>query len=218
MLLTGGQLVRADAITIFNTGVNASGTPLADGTIGDPHYSLVGTPGGTSTIRVRTSAGGFPIPPWIGNNSTSAWIGPNNDPSLDGPQGHYDYQTKFTLPSNALLSSASITGQWAGDNDLIQILLNGVPVPQGNLPAIDPGGGTRPLNTFFPFSITNGFVAGTNTLDFIVNNQPTSNNPTGVRVELSGTFTIPEPSTLALFGLSIASFAGWRRLRRSRFA
>ena len=72
---------HASPITLFNTGVNASGTPLPDGTIGDPHWSLMVVPvGSTSDIRIRTSAGGFPISPagpWIGDDGLSAWIGPN---------------------------------------------------------------------------------------------------------------------------------------------
>lgn len=224
-LLGGGQVARGDPITLFNTGVNGAGMPLPNGTIGDPHYTLISTPGGTSTLLVRTSAGGFPIPPWLGDNPTSAWIGPNNDPFLDGPQGLYTYRTTFTLPANANLATASITGQWAADNDLIQILINGVNAPQTNLPFIDPQfSEPRPLDSFTPFSITSGFVAGLNTLDFVINNQPFSNNPTGVRVELSGTFQptappppagVPEPSSLALLGLGTAALAAWRCRRRA---
>jgi hypothetical protein len=213
-LLGSGTTARADVISVFNTGVNSSGTPLTDGTIGDPHYTLASVPSGTTTIRVRTSAGGFPIGPWIGNNSKSAWIGPNNDTSVDGPPGHYDYRTTFTLPANANVKTASLTGQWAADNDLVDILLNGVSTKQANLPFTDAGGGTRPLNTFTPFSINSGFVSGLNTLDFIVNNQGGGSNPTGVRVEVSGSvLPVPEPSTSALMALAGAALVGWRRYR-----
>lgn len=68
--------VSAAIPSLFNTGVDASMTPLPDGTIGDPHYSLVSVPGGTTDILVRTSAGGYPIPPYFGDDSSSAWIGP----------------------------------------------------------------------------------------------------------------------------------------------
>ena len=61
---------QAAAITIFNTGVNGSGASLSDGTIGDLHYTLVSVPGGsTSVTRLRTSAGGYPVPPWIGDDA-----------------------------------------------------------------------------------------------------------------------------------------------------
>src|SRR5205809_239699 len=64
---------------LFNTGVDACGNPLADGTIGDPHYELIAVPSGTTDIRVRTLAGGYPVPPYIPDNPDSAWIGPNGD-------------------------------------------------------------------------------------------------------------------------------------------
>ena len=39
----------------------------------------------------------------------------------------------------------------------------------------------------FSETINTGFIAGVNTLDFVVNNGGPGINPTGVRVELSGT-------------------------------
>lgn len=89
LAVTNVSAAQAATITsLFNTGVNNSGTPLPDGTVGDPHYSLVSAPAGsTSSILVRTSAGGFPIGPYLGDDSLSAWIGPNNDSTLDGPAG-----------------------------------------------------------------------------------------------------------------------------------
>ncbi len=42
-------------------------------------------------------------------------------------------------------------------------------------------------SAFTPFVISSGFVAGENTMDFIVNNGGSSRNPTGLRVDLSGT-------------------------------
>src|SRR5262245_9998026 len=84
-------LARAATIsTLFNTGVDGSHNTLADGTVGDPHYALVSKPAtSTSTLLIRTSAGGFPIPPYIGDNTTSTWIGPDNAFNLDSPTGDY---------------------------------------------------------------------------------------------------------------------------------
>lgn len=164
--------------SLFNTGVSNSRTPLPDGTIGDPHYNLVSVPGGSTTdIRVRTSAGGSPIPPYFGDTPRSAWIGPNNTVQLDGPTGLYVFRTTFDL-TGLDPSTAQITGGWSTDNNGVSIRLNG----------IDTGTPPTPTNQFAigfaPFTIASGFVPGVNTLDFVVFN---ISFPTAVRVEMTGT-------------------------------
>jgi len=206
-----GSAAQAATITLFNTGVDASGTPLADGTIGDPHYALVSVPGGTTDIRVRTAAGGYPIPPYIGDDAVSAWIGPNNDAQVDGPVGFYTHRTTFSLAGfNA--ATASISGGWSTDNDGVRILLNGVDT--GN-----PGTGFAQFSSgFASFAVNSGFNSGVNTLDFVVNN---GGGPTALRVELSGSAAlagggVPEP---AAWSLMIAGFGmAGAVLRRRRAA
>jgi hypothetical protein len=202
--LTMASAAQAGVIPIFNTGVNAIGVPLPDGTIGDPHYSLVTVPAGSTTdLRVRTTAGGFPIPPWVGNDAISAWIGPNNDAQVDGPVGVYDFRTTFSL-AGLLPTTAFLTGQWAVDNEGVSILINGVltvnPPPPTNF-------------TFGTFSVNGGFIAGVNTLDFLVNND---GGPIGLRVEVTGTAdaavgATPEPGSLVLFGAGFAVLYMFRR-------
>jgi hypothetical protein len=181
-------VAQANAATItglYNTGIGSSGV-LSDGTIGDPHYSLTGVPSGTTDIRVRTSAGGYPANVYIGDNTTSAWIGPNNDTQVNGAVGYYTYRTTFSL-SGFDPSSATITGGWSTDNDGVKILLNGVDT--GN-PVTS---FTQFSSGFAPFAISTGFTSGLNTLDFVVNN---GGGPTALRVEMTGTATaVPEPST-----------------------
>jgi hypothetical protein len=203
---------QADPISsLFNTGVDALGTPLPDGTIGDPHYTLVTVPAGRTTdIRIRTSAGGYPIPPYIGDDSLSAWIGPNNDPQIDGPGGVYDYRTTFDL-TGLVPSTASITGGWSTDNEGLEILINGVDTGNPGTP------GGQFESGFAPFSIASGFAPGINTLDFLVNND---GGPTALRVEMTGSANAsavtPEPGAYALLGSLCLTSAVFLRRRRAR--
>ncbi len=201
-LLAAASVAHAAPITtLFNTGVDATGTPLANGTL-DTHYTLVAGPI-LGAPRAADSTNGFPIPPWIGDDSISAWIGPVGDGQLNGPVATYDYQTTFSLTGFSA-ASASITGLWASDNEGVDILINGVSTGQVT---------TSQFTAFTTFTITSGFVAGLNTIDFIVHN---AGGPTGVRVEQTGTAdanVVPEPAALALFGMG-AAMLGFARRRR----
>jgi len=212
--------------TVFNTGVNSSGMPLPDHTIGDPHYTLFSVPAGSpSTILIRTSVfafdGGYPIPPWLGDDTLSAWIGVNNPDvgEVAGPPGVYDYRTTFDL-SGFFPATASISGGWSSDNDGVKILLNGVDTlnPVTSF--------TQFMEGFASFSILSGFIPGLNTLDFIVHNGGTGpgNNDgdagaTGLRVEMTGTaearpVSVPEPGTLTLVGIGLAGIYACTAFRR----
>lgn len=180
---------RAASLTnLFNTGVGASGLPVPDGTIGDSHYVLVSFPtGSTSTLRIRTSSGGYPIGPWVGDDTESAWIGPNNDSSDRGPSGQYDYRTTFVI-TGADPTTASIAGQYLLDDQLVGIYLNG-----HSLGITSDGFFTQ--WTPFQISASTNFFYGTNTLDFVVYNAVSA---TGLRVEMTGSVATPSNSPAVL--------------------
>ena len=197
---------QATSITTWNTGVDNSGTPRLDN---DPelHYSLVAGPT-LGVPFVTTSTGGFPIPPWLPDSPVSAWIAPSMD-----TQGifnaTYTYETTFDL-TGFNVGSALFGGQWAEDDFGGQILLNGFDI---NTFAFGSYTNTTGFDVFSPFTITGGFLPGINKLQFAVTNN--GGGPTGLRVEYSGTANrVPEPASLALIGLGLASL-GVIRLRNS---
>jgi hypothetical protein len=205
---------------LFSTGVDDNGVPLADGligtgAIGDPHYSLFSVPaGGTTKIDVFTFSG-----QWVARDAISTWIAPNSVTTSgqpeDGPVGDYDYRTTFSL-TGFDPTTASITGKWAADNSGLDILINGQST----------GNSGASFTALQDFSISSNFVAGINTLDFLVRNfNGPGPNATGLRVEIldatadrtTGSSAVPEPSGFVLLS-SLLGVAGvmWCRKRLAR--
>ncbi len=192
-MMTLGAMLWADPLipTLYNTGVNDSHAVLLNGAV-DTHYKA--TPPGASPFAV-TSAGGFPVGPWIGDNSLSTWVRPTNN-SANGetdPNGSYAYTTTFDL-TGRIGSTAQITGRWSSDNNGLGIKINGVsvtPALNGSFVNLPPYEGFR---NWYSFGIFGGFLGNqVNTLEFtVVNGVQSSGNPSGLRVEMTGTAAVPE--------------------------
>ena len=99
---------------------------------------------------------------------------------LQDPVGTYTYRTTFDL-TGFDISTVSISGQLVADNYIAAIRINGFDIGFQT-----PG---QVGFAFAPFSLPSGhYVSGVNTLEFIVyNTPPNGGNPSGLRVELSGT-------------------------------
>jgi hypothetical protein len=181
---------------LFSTGVDDSGTPRSNGA-SEAHYTLTSAPpGGAASLRVITSASGVP---YVVDDSSSAWIGPQTDEAFDDVPGNYTYETTFNIADGINPDSVFITGQWSADNQGLDILVNGV--SSGNSTPID-------YANFDAFTLTNGFRTGSNVLDFVINKVPDNfaTKSTALRVEFSeASASIPEPSSLAFLvaGLSV---------------
>jgi len=205
-----GPAQAAFITSLYGTGLNANGTTRNDNDA-ELHYTMIGTSPVLGTPFVYTQAGGFPIGPWLNDaaSATSRWIAPITDRFTHAP-GDTTYRTTFDL-TGFVPGTASLTGQWATDNAGLRIILNGTDLGVPSSPG---------FGAFTTFATGAGapFVAGTNTLDFVVNND--GGSPGGLRVEIVGTADLdrgsvatplPPTALLALFALGVAGVARRRR-------
>ncbi len=176
------MLTAATVPGVFNTGVDEAGKPLETSGAVDQHYQLIESPDemspGPDAVTLNP---GFPVGPWLAEGPDSRWIAPRAEQNVGSAEGDYTYRTTFSLsgfdPETAVLS-----GRWATDNSGLDVLLNG----ESQFAT------SNGFGEFTDFEITTGFVEGENTLDFLLNNAPATNNPTGLRVELTVDATLLE--------------------------
>ncbi len=179
-----------------NTGV------LANGTLAAPGIDLYYTDTSSNPVYVENS----PVSgTWIDSDGLSQWIGPDPVNGSTFANGCYqlDYQTTLDLTGYDP-STVSLSGIWATDNFGLDILVNGNST----------GNTANSYQSWTPFTISNGFVAGVNTLDFVWGND---GGPGGLRVEFtSGTGCLaPEPASLLLLGSGMTALGLLARRRRT---
>ena len=172
--------------TLFNTGVatnNPDGTPgtLTAVGVADAHYTIIGGVGGELSPFV-TGTGAYPFPPWELDSATSQWISPQATYAgfLRDRVGTYTYLTTFDL-TGFDATTASVSGQVVADNSITSIRVNGHNIKYSQ---------TTSAFSLVPFSLPDDcYVSGVNTIEFNVYNRSnfSGGNPSGLRVELSGT-------------------------------
>jgi len=230
IILAAAAPAVAGPITIsdlYSTGVNDSGNPISNGA-SDTHWTVIASPTISGTANYYNgSAKAYRIDGWVPNQTSpinSQWVSvPNGLNAVSfSPAGQYVsaavyefspytylYQTTFTLPGD--FTSAQLAGKWNADNQGLAMYLNGTSKTLGAI-----------VDGFQEFSVADGFQAGLNTLSFEVKNlRETAEdyNPTGLQVQVSGTYAVPEPSTtiLALIGIGLAGLACRNRRRTPVF-
>src|ERR1035441_6578449 len=179
LLLTLGAIPSfANSIPIFGTGV--PGINCGNPSLFDPNYHLISAPAGVPLNALTT----VPFPGWVPPPAGTCWINPYGDATVNAPTGNYDYQTTFNLSFRVDPKTAILTGQFAADNDAC-IKLNGSPT----LVCTKKVFGFSKLTNFTigpcpggPNCGSGGFLSGTNTLDFVVNND--EGGPTGLVVAI----------------------------------
>ncbi len=164
--------------TLFSTGVDDDGNVLAPGQF-DPHY--VNTTSGLPLVVMQNH------PAWLSNDNQSRWIGFTAQGTDNQPAGQFTFRTRFDL-SGYNAQTAQLTFLLAVDNTLNDIRINGVSTGM----AVS---GFSAWNG--PFTISSGFAAGLNTLDFVWTNEGGGANPSGLRVRMSGT-AVPMPGQTQL--------------------
>lgn len=202
-LVLGAMSAQAAGINgLNNTGLGASGSA-------DSHYTLRAASSDTGlagAVPIITYDNQWPVSPWMANNGTSRWITPtsNQAQSFDAwNAGTYTYSMTFDL-SGYKAATASFTGRMAADNSVV-ILLNKQVVSSAS-----------GFSDWTGFAANGGFVDGVNRVDFVVTNwAQNGGNPTGLRVEFTGSSVtaVPEAETYAMLlgGLALIGAVARRR-------
>ena len=173
MALSGGNI----SLHLFDTGVGPDGAAFGLATA-DPNWILVDDAAGT--VAYTTNYGS----PWLGSDGISDFINPGDSAEpANEPSGIHTYQTTFTISDDINPSSLSISGQFAADNWVDAIVINGHTLALSN---------TGSYNSWTQFFLPSAdLVAGANTIQFVSNNDGAG--PTGLRVEFN-------PVTIAGYG------------------
>jgi len=119
--------------------------------------------------------------PYRPNDGASRWLSTSAAPAEVPGRSTHRFETRFELAQDLAPSTAVLRGRYVVDDQLLQIRINGQPVP---VPPRNSADMRLKHREWIDFEIHSGFAAGTNVLSFDVYNETVSQM--GLRVELSG--------------------------------
>ncbi len=198
--LAGVPASAAVTIQLYNTGTDAAGNALADIGATDTHYQIFASDHaeyvGNQAVTYRNGG-------WLANDGDSAWISlSSNGTPVNGTT---TYRLTFDL-TGLDHNSATISGDWGVDNNG-WIFLNG-----SDTGFFLDGTQYSSFQALHAFTLSSGFIAGLNTLDFVVEDEGVV---TGLRVDnlIGSANAIPEPASWALMvgGFAMLGLALRRR-------
>lgn len=175
--------IGAIATELANTGLDTNGL-LSAGDIADPHWTLhqsadANYPGPQTLIFENSNPLQFASPngSFSPTNSASMWMGLAGNSGgfpLNSPAGKYYYRATFVI-DQADASTLTMGGNLWVNGSITDILVNG----KSSGVTVAPGG-TLYVGTW---AISNGFIPGINTLDFV--ETTTGSTISALRVEVS---------------------------------
>lgn len=206
---------QATVTGLFNTGVDDDGVALANGASRgdtDPHYTYMFVDPAPTALSIFTDpAVLYYNSAYAPESSTSRWVSVNGQGGADEPDTYSNVTVAFHLNfdiSDIAPDLVTITGQWATDDRGLDILVNG----------LSTGNTVSGFNSLRNFTLDQHFIAGANTLDFIMRDDLT---PLAFRVEgITATESaplaaVPEPASWAMMVGGFGLVGGALR-RRSR--
>ena len=189
--------IGATPTGLFNTGLDTNGV-VSSGDIPDPHWTVFRSAdfnylGPDALIFEYAFPLQFADPngSFSPTNGISMWTGLAGNAggaTVSSPVGQYLYRARFLIDS-ADPATVSLGGSFWVNGTVTNILVNGV-----STPITQPIVGTLYVS---PFSLTKGFKAGWNTIDFVEN--LTAAGISAVRVEISGAGQALPPGLPTIF-------------------
>lgn len=149
-----------------------AGTAIVEG---DPDFDYVFTDVNSVTDQAQVVLGA-PIPPWLRNTESSGWIGSITSGS-NVPPGTYTFEMSINIATDEEAAAAHLVGVWAVDDQGVDIIVNGTSTGITN---------STGFVVFSPLPPDAGlglFQQGLNTIEFVIVNGGTADNPMGLRVD-----------------------------------